>query len=144
MSMGRILKRMPGIKLWHKLNELYQLHMVKKTNDNSRLVGIWRKSPYEDVRFDIVNKLQDQDFIALLASEDSSDSVRAEAVKHLQDKGLLQQIASSDRSDFVRAMAKAHYEYTGLEPWYAAKVDKEVSQKIIEYLTQHTSGLKNR
>ena len=87
--MPRLLERIPGIGLWNKLREMYQVHQVKKAADDERLMRIWRLSPYEFVRFDIVGRLQDQKFIALLAQEDPFNNVRAQAVKYLQDKELL-------------------------------------------------------
>ena len=139
MNRGRTQKRIPVIGLWHKLKELYQHHQVKKAADDERLMRIWRLSPYEFVRFDIVGRLQDQKFIALLAQEDPFNNVRAQAVKYLQDKELLRQIASTDTSDLVREIAKLHCNYTGPEPFYPREPDEEFEQSVKLFLDQRVA-----
>ncbi len=119
---------------WHRFIEACQLWKAKKAEDNQRLMRMWRKSSYEDVRFEIVNKLQNQGCMAIIVQGDPSDSVRAEAVKRLEDKTLLLRISLEDGSDFVRAMARAHFEYEGPEPWLSAEYDEEVRQEILDYL----------
>lgn len=117
----------------------YQLRKVQRTQNSQRLMHIWRKSPHEDVRFEIINKLQDQGCMAVIAQGDPSSSVRAEAVKRLEDKALLRRISLTDSSDFVREMARAHFEYAGPEPWLTADDDEELRQMIIGYLINHAS-----
>lgn len=124
---------------WHRFREACQLRKVARTEDSQRLMRIWRMSPYEGVRFEIINKLQDQDCMALIARGDPSDGVRAEAVKRLEDKRLLRRISFTDKSDFVRTMAQKHYEYTGPEPWLTAEGDEETRQMIIDYLIKYAS-----
>lgn len=127
---------------WHRFREACQLRKVARTEDSQRLMRIWRMSPYEGVRFEIVNKLQDQGCMGVIARGDPSDGVRAEAVKRLEDKWLLRRISFTDKSDFVRAMAQKHEEYAGPEPWLTAEGDEETRQMIIEYLIKHASPAK--
>ena len=124
---------------WHKLREACQLRKVERTVDSCLLMRVWRKSSYEDVRFEIVNKLQDQGCMAVIARGDPNDSVRAEAVKRLRDKRLLRRISFADKSDFVRAMARAHFEYAGPEPWLTAEDDEALRQMVVGYLINHAS-----
>ena len=127
------------MEFWHKLRESWQLRKVEKTDDSRHLMRIWRKSPHEGVRFEIVNKLQDQGCMGVIAQGDPSSSVRAEAVKRLEDKALLRRISLTDRSDFVRTMARVHVEYAGPEPWLTAEDDEGLRQMIIDYLIEHAS-----
>jgi len=124
---------------WHKLREACQLRKVEKTENVQSLMRIWCKSPHENVRFEIINKLQDQGRMAVVAQGDPSSSVRAEAVKRLEDKALLRRISMTDSSDFVRTMARVHFEYAGPEPWLMAEDDEELRRMVLDYLMKHAS-----
>ena len=139
MNIESAFKKTVGLTFWHKLRETYQLRKVEKTDDSRRLMRMWRKSSYENVRFGIVNTLQDQGLMAVIARGDPSDGVRAEAVKRLTDKRLLQRIFLTDKSAFVRTVAQAHLEYSGPEPWLTAEEDEEARKDILDYLMRHAA-----
>lgn len=144
MNIKRAIKKTTGLTFWHKLREAYQLRKVGKTDDSRRMMRMWRKSSYENVCFGIVNKLQDQGLMAVIARGDPSDSVRAEAVKRLTDKRLLRRISLTDKSDFVRTMAHARLEYAGPEPWLTAEDDEEARKDILDYLMRHAAPVEQK
>ncbi len=118
------------------ITEKGQIKAVCQIENHRRLLQIWRKSQYDDVRMAAINKLRDQGALAEIAQCEYEDGLRAEAVKRLEDKALLLHIAETDVSDFVRAIARAHCVYTGDEPWMP-EPDAEISQEIIDYLQRH-------
>jgi len=114
------------------------LSAVRRANKPSRLLRIWRLSPYADVRAAAIHKLKDQTALACIARYERMDSLRYEAVRKLSDKALLAVIAESDESENVRHIARR--KLTGRERWDAAGMDEDAERALVMML-EHAAWL---
>jgi hypothetical protein len=88
-----------------------QLKTVQQMDDPKRLLGIWHRRPFIDVRVAVVYKLKEQSLLERVALHDTYSEVRCEAVKKLTDMIVLAHIAQNDENEFVHFIAKRKLEY---------------------------------
>lgn len=113
-----------------------RLKTVQKTDGNKRLLRIWKKSPYADVRAAVIYKLKDQAALSHIAQNETMDELRCEAVRKLKDKALLAKIANEDGSQYVRFIAERKFEFSGNKQNAMQNMDEDIAQAfgmIFEY-----------
>lgn len=115
-----------------------QLRSLRRTNATARLLGIWRRSPYVDVRAAAIHKLQDQVALSYIACRERMEHLRCEAVRKLRDRALLAVIAETDDSETVRHVA--HRKLADREHWNPADMDEDAAQAL-SIILEHAARL---
>ena len=115
-----------------------QLRIIRRTSAPARLLGIWRRSPYVDVRAAAIHKLQDQVALSHIACRERMEHLRCEAVRKLRDGALLAVIAETDESDTIRHIARR--KLADRERWDPAEMDADAAQ-VFRMILEHTARL---
>jgi hypothetical protein len=115
-----------------------QLRALRRTDTPSRLLRIWWRSPYADVRAAAIHKLKDQTALAYIARHERMDSLRCEAVRKLRDRELLAVIAETDENKVARYIARR--KLSEKEQWDAADMDEDAERALVMML-EHAAWL---
>jgi uncharacterized DUF497 family protein len=115
-----------------------QLRIIRHANAPARLLGIWRRSPYVDVRAAAIHKLQDQAALSHIACRERVEHLRCEAVRKLRDRALLAVIAETDESVTIRHVA--YRKLADRERWDPADMDEDAAQVLVMIL-EHSARL---
>ena len=123
---------------WDSRIEERQMKAIRRTNKSAKLLRIWRRSPYVDVRAAAIHKLLSQSALTHIARYERMEHLRCEAVRKLRNRALLAIIAETDESETVRYIALR--KLANSEPWNAVGMNEDAA-RVLTMMLEHNARL---